>query len=350
MESMDNLRLIYGRLSDEQSRSIFQHRLLYSISGDEQAIRKMVACEMERYGNRDIMNHLINWIHLKGQEIVVFGAGFASSQIVITLRDFGIPVRYLVDNNSNLWGTARYGITVISLKELLRSGGMYSIVIGANNYVDEIYDQLQKSGVDEGSIYVPAKKWWIGDYPQYFDSRIMKSKEHEVFIDGGALDGGDSIQFMIWCKNHYDKIYAFEPDESNYKKLAVLKETKMNLFSRQEGLWSRETELSFSSERKECSHIAEDGNMRIKVVSIDGVLEGQPATLIKMDVEGSELEALCGAEKTIKKYKPRLAVCVYHKVQDIIEIPLKILELNPEYQLYLRHYSYVDTETVLYAI
>jgi len=350
MESMDNLKLIYGRLSDEQSRFIFQNRLLYSISGDEQAIRKMVAGEMKRYGNSDIVNHLINWIQLRGQETVVFGAGFASCQIVTTLRYFGILVRYLVDNNPNLWGTARYGITVISLKELLRLGKMYSIVIGVNDFADEIYNQLLKNGIDRGNIYFPEKKWWLGNSPQYFDSRIMTPGEHEVFIDGGALDGGDSIQFITWCKNHYDKIYAFEPDESNYKKLAAMKETKRNFFSHQEGLWSRETELSFSSGGKECSHIAEDGNTKIKVVSIDGVLKGQPATLMKMDVEGSELEALCGAEKTIKKYKPRLVVCVYHKMEDIIAIPLKILELNPEYQLYLRHYSYVDTETVLYAI
>lgn len=69
-----------------------------------------------------------------------------------------------------------------------------------------------------------------------------------------------------------------------------------------------------------------------------------------MDIEGSEMEALKGAENTIGKYKPRLAICVYHKPEDIIEIPLKILELNPEYKLYLRHYSYIHTETVLYAI
>ncbi len=69
-----------------------------------------------------------------------------------------------------------------------------------------------------------------------------------------------------------------------------------------------------------------------------------------MDIEGSELKALEGATETIRKYKPKLAICVYHKPEDIIEIPKKILELNPNYKLWLRHYSYVDTETVLYAI
>lgn len=88
----------------------------------------------------------------------------------------------------------------------------------------------------------------------------------------------------------------------------------------------------------------------INVISIDEKLNGNPVSVIKMDIEGSELEALKGAERTIKKFKHGLAICVYHKPEDIIEIPSKILELNPDYKLYLCHYSYVDTETVLYAI
>ena len=88
----------------------------------------------------------------------------------------------------------------------------------------------------------------------------------------------------------------------------------------------------------------------IDVDSIDNVLAGRSATDIKMDIEGSELRAIEGAKNTIRHYKPKLAIFVYHKPEDIFEIPLKILELDSGYKLYLRHYSYVDTETVLYAV
>ena len=68
-----------------------------------------------------------------------------------------------------------------------------------------------------------------------------------------------------------------------------------------------------------------------------------------MDIEGSELKALEGMKQTIKKYKPKLAICIYHKFEDLWELPLYIKKLVPEYQLYIRNYtSYLD-EIVLYA-
>jgi hypothetical protein len=70
-----------------------------------------------------------------------------------------------------------------------------------------------------------------------------------------------------------------------------------------------------------------------------------------MDIEGAELNALRGAEKTILKYRPKLAICVYHKPEDIWEIPAYILSLHGDYRLYLRHYDICSPcETVLYAV
>lgn len=68
------------------------------------------------------------------------------------------------------------------------------------------------------------------------------------------------------------------------------------------------------------------------------------------DIEESELEALKGAAETIKKYKPRVAISFYHKTEDILKIPSFILGLNPEYSLFIRHYSMLWFDTVLYAV
>lgn len=76
----------------------------------------------------------------------------------------------------------------------------------------------------------------------------------------------------------------------------------------------------------------------------------QKVTFIKMDVEGAELEALKGAEATIKRDKPRCAICVYHKPEDIDTITEYLHKLVPEYKFYMRHYSLCDYETVLYAV
>lgn len=75
-----------------------------------------------------------------------------------------------------------------------------------------------------------------------------------------------------------------------------------------------------------------------------------PITFIKMDIEGSELEALKGAKETIKQFKPKLAICVYHKKEDLLEIPQYILSLNPGYKLFLRNAASIPTDVVLYAL
>ena len=74
------------------------------------------------------------------------------------------------------------------------------------------------------------------------------------------------------------------------------------------------------------------------------------ATFIKMDIEGAELEALRGAQNIIKSNKPKLAICIYHSDQDMIDIIEYIHKLQPDYKIYLRHHSLYEAETVIYCI
>ncbi len=97
--------------------------------------------------------------------------------------------------------------------------------------------------------------------------------------------------------------------------------------------------------------MTETGNVYIAVDTIDNLVEDENVNFIKMDIEGSELKALQGAAKTIKKNKPTLTICVYHKPEDLITIPQYIRSLNNSYKFYLRmHGAVVPQELVLYAI
>ena len=69
-----------------------------------------------------------------------------------------------------------------------------------------------------------------------------------------------------------------------------------------------------------------------------------------MDIEGFEIKALTGASNLITKNKPKLAICIYHKFEDLWEIPFYIKRLNAEYKIYIRHHSFNLYETVCYAI
>ena len=79
--------------------------------------------------------------------------------------------------------------------------------------------------------------------------------------------------------------------------------------------------------------------------------QGDAATFIKYDVEGSEKQAIDGAKKTITAHRPKLSVALYHRNEDMFAIPLQIAELNRKYKFYMRHHPYIpDWDTNLYCI
>lgn len=75
----------------------------------------------------------------------------------------------------------------------------------------------------------------------------------------------------------------------------------------------------------------------------------EKATYIKADIESFEYDMLCGAKETIQRYRPRLAICIYHSAADMYKIPLLIKEYCPDYKFSIRHHSTTLSETVLYA-
>lgn len=150
----------------------------------------------------------------------------------------------------------------------------------------------------------------------------------------------------------YRRIYAWDPDEENLNRLKENTRKFDNIVCIPYGMWSEKTELFFHSIGTGSSGIVENGAddvQRIKVDSIDNVCSGDKVTFIKMDIEGSEVEALKGAVNVIKRDKPKLAICIYHKPEHLYEIPFWIKETVPEYKLYIRQHSDTASETVLYA-
>lgn len=193
------------------------------------------------------------------------------------------------------------------------------------------------------------------DRGEYFPEDIIAFNNNEVFVDAGFYKLETSLELRRRCPE-LKKVYAFEPDPENFKACEAKKaqsnfeEVQMLPF----GTWSHKDTLYFANEGTSSAAIVnEETPLSIDVMSIDEIAcyEGSPkVTFIKMDVEGSELESLKGAKNIIQRDRPKLAICIYHKPEDMVEIPLYIKELVPEYKLYVRHHSNYITETVLYAI
>jgi FkbM family methyltransferase len=187
---------------------------------------------------------------------------------------------------------------------------------------------------------------------QYFNQDLLALSDNEIFIDLGAYKGDTIEAFISSVKGKYKKIIAFEPDQENMLCLNryILENNIENVVVYKLASWNKKGILRFHEDGSYISQVSDKGTSSTYADSVDNVLFNiTPVTLIKMDIEGAELKTIEGAESIIKRYKPKLAICVYHRADDIYEIPLAIKKLVPEYKLYLRQHSDSLLDTVLYA-
>ena len=198
---------------------------------------------------------------------------------------------------------------------------------------------------------------------QYFVDGIITLSDEEVFLDCGAYAGDTISKFLNACHGRYKKIVAFEPDIREASKITNMHIDNCDVVNA--GVWNSSTSLSLvlvnnnddGSARIEEPNVADSRDHRrdaeivsVNVLAIDETELCNDCTFIKMDVEGSELKALAGAEKTIRKNRPKLAICIYHSDDEMLRIPEWIHSLGLGYRIYVRHHLGNTRETVLYAI
>ena len=183
---------------------------------------------------------------------------------------------------------------------------------------------------------------------QYFD--VFEPVDDEIIIDAGCYDGTTAINFLNWGQGKVKKVYSFEFDPENAKKCERnLQPYQDKITLVKKGTWDKDETLHVNPSGSSGSSVRSEGSVEVQLTAIDNVVKDERVTFIKMDVEGAELKSLIGARNTITKNHPRLAICMYHKLEDLYEIPEYILSLVPGYKFYLRHYDSGYGELVLYA-
>lgn len=187
----------------------------------------------------------------------------------------------------------------------------------------------------------------------YFNN-VTESLKIETLVDCGAFDG-DSIHDFVSVFEDYNRIYAIEPDSRNLEKLCdrIEREKIRNVIVVPKGVYRESTTLYFSSDGNSASHMDERGDAAISAIRLDQLLgDCHGRTFIKMDIEGSEMDALVGVSQTISRIHPCLAICVYHKETDLIEIPQYIESIAGQgvYEYYLRFHGLDLAELVFYAV
>lgn len=337
------------------------------------------------------------------KHVCIFGAGNVGKPTAKEMLSRDIKLDFFCDNDVKKHGTIIQGLPCISLQELRTIKDDTMVIICGRAYED-IKRQLTQMGfsyidrlhvnkfrirnyfkshsekelvdhwlrllsfceddVSQNICFQLLQEWCdnesnslksISTNDQYFCEDIIRIDDDEVIVDGGAYTG-DTLQQFLDRGCSFKKYYMFEISKSNYELMQKYVESlgekyRNKLVVLNSGLSNRTGTIIYS-EDDEGARVVDgerDGKQGI-VTTIDEACGDSKVSFIKMDIEGSELDALMGAENVIKKNHPKLAICIYHRPEDMWEIPEFIKSLCPGYRIYIRHHTDLMNETVCYAI
>ncbi len=218
--------------------------------------------------------------------------------------------------------------------------------------------KLDELGIPVNLFYSPYGIFLTFFRKQYEYGNI-KPKAGDYVIDGGACIGDTALYFANAVGEH-GKVFSFEFIPNNLRRFEENLNANPSLKPRIElvkaPLWKNSSQVLFTVENGAASFCVDKEpevyNEKVQSISIDDLVKTNnipKIDFIKMDIEGSEPEALLGAVETIKKYKPNLAICIYHDFSHFFIIPMIIKSILPEYNLYVDHHTIHLGETVLYA-
>jgi FkbM family methyltransferase len=344
-----------------------------------------------------------------GKSFVLFGAGRLGRITLAGLRDAGVEPLAFADNSPNLWGKWVDGVKVFSPQDAKQQFVQKALFVTTVYTSTPVRHQLEELKVrcvsfaelawyyphallphyatdlphaifeqaddvrqaldvwaDDASRneYLAQLAWrtlldptvlppWIKPQEMYFQTNFFSFSPDDILVDCGAFDG-DTLRELARQKINYQRLIAIEPDPLNFRILeeyvSTLPEsvrTKILLFQKAIGA-SRE-HISFEATGT-ANTTMELGSFHVESVPLDLLLADEQPTYIKMDIEGAEYRALLGCRQVIAKHLPILAICLYHRQEDLWSIPLLVRSISDQYSLFLRRYSDECWEQVCYAV
>jgi FkbM family methyltransferase len=346
--------------------------------------------------------------------VVIFGCGGLGRKAIEKLQELGVQPLALCDNNELLWGTAIQGIAVFSVQQAAAQFGRDALFLIAvwnpRHWYGETELRLKSAGAKFITSYAPlfwrfpenflpvyllnalpskvyevrdavleAENLWADDdslqiyranihwralgnpggLPSrpsentYFPPDLFNLSPNECILDCGAYDG-DTLKLVLQrYGSEFAAIYSIEGDAVAFEKLRAYAatlppEVQGKIHPIHCAVGGTRTVVRFTSDGS--TGLKRNEGIDVQCYPLDDISIGQPVTLIKMDIEGAEYDALFGARNMIARDNPLLAICVYHTQEDIWRIPLLIHSMLPEHSLFLRAYEGDGFQTVVYAV
>jgi FkbM family methyltransferase len=350
----------------------------------------------------------------RGDAIVIFGAGGLGRKVLAGLRKVGVEPLAFADNNPELWGHSVEGVPVLSPVDAARSRGDSATFVIAIMRVGGGHVEARRRLIELGCRRVVPFQYLAWKHPkvflhyygvdlphkvledagrvreafalladdtsrreflaqmkfrlradfealnpplpgeQYFPESLFRWDSEESFVDCGAFDG-DTIRVILErYGDGFKEIEAFEPDPINFRKLSTYVGSLDPSLASRIALHSVATgaercPVRFSASGSLTSSVG-SGDTTVECMPLDDLLAGTRPTFIKMDIEGSEPDALLGAKETIGRHAPLLAVCAYHVQDHLWKLPTIIRSFSDQYSFHLLPHNDEGFDLVYYAV
>lgn len=343
------------------------------------------------------------------RRIVILGAGRLGRRLIQGLRGADIDVLAFADNNSETWGKTVEGLPVLSprdaakkysndatfvvaiwhpSKKPLIAALLYQMraldcracafpllfwrhpsnflpyffwdlpenILGHKSNILSAFELLADDSsrnifVDQIRLRLHAN-FEIGapdEQEQYFPGLFSLSSD-ECMVDCGSYTGDTVQSFISRTGNRFRKIVAFEADKAV---LPTLRNFVRGLDARallhEAAVGAHKGTVYFAGDGIGGGCVAVSG-AEVPCVRLDDALANDRVSLIKMDIEGAELDALEGAQHIIRRDRPVLAICGYHRPDHLWQVLSRLKSLAPESTLHLRSHCADGLDTVCYSV
>lgn len=339
--------------------------------------------------------------------LVVYGLGAIGRTIVDELLDEGVSIALILDRGKR--GQEHRGVPIIALEDVadgrivgrtvliglhnhyvdlkaldadLRAAGAAEVLTPINlpqivatprtrpgYWLDSSFDYAAHAGdfarlrgllADEesqkllDSIVAYRQSGALADCPpaslddEYTPKDLPRYAGPLRVVDCGAFTGVASHKFLS-AGYALDTVVAFEPDPTSFATLASRHFPANRTLNLPLGTWSSTRQLRFASDGSMGSALSDTGEVTIQCVAIDDVLQGECINLVKLDVEGAEIETLKGMARIIRHQRPNLLVSAYHTPGHLFEIADLVSAWDLGYRFHLRVHEYNTFGVVLYC-
>ena len=277
-----------------------------------------------------------------------------SRSLLITLlahRKMGYRKVKLPLNTPDYWAMRKFAFTLVKSRE--------NIKLKFRDFVLQRMD-LSKVGFPFEIYFNPGGTvvtFILKQYEYQKKTPGIKAQTGDYVIDAGGC-WGDTALYFAHTIGPQGKVYTFEFSPDNLevlnRNLEINPEHAKRIEIIPRALWNMSgEEITYLVNGPATSlNKGNAGLSSVSTISIDDFVKekGLPRVdFIKMDIEGSELKALQGAEQTLRAFRPTLATSIYHKDDDFVEIPQYLESLDIEYEFYLDHFTIYRSETILFA-